>query len=483
MTDPVRAVTSVTPETKQPPPPDPTCSEGATEPRRTPEPIDAQATPETPAAEPVAAEPMAAGLMAAGPVAAEPAGAGPTAARPMAAEPAAAAQPIAAQPIAGRSAAAQSEAVVESAAITQPSPAARLAVGVEPSLAGQPGEIPAETPAEAVAPAPGQAAAQLFGEAAAPTLRRGASRSPRRSLWFAMLLATALTLAGASFAVGAYQADAAPETVVLRYFQALQDGDAAVALGLGDVPSGAHDLLTPGVLAAQNRTAPITDVVLRDVQRDGDDAIVDVSYTVGLRSMRDSVAVRRVGHGWRLSRSALAVTFTSNGGSAFATFAGARVPDGDYLMFPGAVPITYDSPDLELDPQFAVLRFIDPGGIDVRAEVTDAGKWTIVRALRAALVRCLAGTFPDEPLCPVPDVESGVPGSLRGTVVKVDAATLDWTVNSTDGEIDITGSVSIKGTYQELDRNNIASARSTDGTTLRAHCYPSSPGTIEWGVA
>ncbi|HYS38147.1 MAG TPA: hypothetical protein VEO01_21215, partial [Pseudonocardiaceae bacterium] len=55
--------------------------------------------------------------------------------------------------------------------------------------------------------------------------------------WFALLLATAVMLAGASIAVGAYQGAGDPATVVRSYFAAVAAGDAAGALGYGDLPA------------------------------------------------------------------------------------------------------------------------------------------------------------------------------------------------------------------------------------------------------
>jgi len=244
---------------------------------------------------------------------------------------------------------------------------------------------------------------------------------------------------------------------VLQYFQALQNGDAAAALGFGTVPAGSHDLLTPTVLAAQNAIAPIDGVAVKDVLPSGDSAVVDVTYTVGRQAEQDSVSVARHGHGWRLDDSAIPVHLNPTGGSALASFAGDQVPGGDYLMFPGAVPVTYDTPDLELVPYASVVRFVGNGSVDVEAAVTAVGMTAVVPALRGALAQCLAGRSDAQPLCPVPDDDQDVPGSLRGTVTGVDPGKLDVTVVSADGRIDIAGTVSVKATYQELDRNNIAS--------------------------
>lgn len=305
-----------------------------------------------------------------------------------------------------------------------------------------------------------------------------------RAFWFTLLLATALTLAGTSFVIGAYEADAMPDTVVRQYFAALEDGDAAAALGYGAVPTGSHDLLTPAVLAAQNATGSIEGLAVRDVQSSGNTAVVDITYTVGLaggpHTVRDSVPVVRRGHGWRLAQSAIPVNLNPDGGSALATLAGADVPTGDFLMFPGAVPVTYATPNLQLQSSSSVLRFVDGGTLDVEASVTDQGRRTILPALRTALVACLAGKSPAQPLCPVPDARSDVPGSLRGTVTDVNPNTIGMTVNTGDGKIDITGTVYVSATYQQLDQNNMATDQRTTATTIKAYCYATTPTTIGW---
>lgn len=304
------------------------------------------------------------------------------------------------------------------------------------------------------------------------------------AFWFALLLATALTLGGAAFAVGAYRAATLPETVVRQYFAALQDGDAAAALGYGGIPDGSRALLTAGVLAAQNAAGPIGAVTVRQVRTAGDTALVDVTYTVDLPSgpdqVRDTVSVLRHGSGWRLERSAIAVTLNPDGGSSLATFAGSAVPAGDFLMFPGALPVRYATPNLELQPSSAVLRFVDAGTVDVQAAVTPEGERAILPALRTILTACLAGTATVQPLCPVPDPLADVPGSLRGTLTAVDPNTLGLTVGTADGKIDIVGTVGVRASYQQLDQNNMATAQHTTATTLRAYCFATAPRTIDW---
>lgn len=314
-------------------------------------------------------------------------------------------------------------------------------------------------------------------------------RSPGRYqgvFWFALLASVAAVLAGGSITFGAYQGAADPATVVRQYFAALADGDAAGALGYGDVPSGHHELLTSDVLAAQNAIAPLGSVVVSAVHQHGNGAVVDVTYSLAFASGRttvhDAIPVTRHGHDWRLVRSAVPVAITPGDGSTLASFAGAAVPNGDYAMFPGAVPVTYSTPNLAPDPASAQLRFGDAGLLEINAVVSPAGRRLITPALRAALVACLAGKGNPQPLCPVPDSAVSVPGSLHGKVTDK-SPSLVLIVNSTNGKIDITGETNVAATYQKLDDNNIASSTTAKTVDVHAHCFATVPGTIIWDAS
>jgi hypothetical protein len=306
--------------------------------------------------------------------------------------------------------------------------------------------------------------------------------------WFGLLLATAVTLAGASITIGAYQAAADPAAVVRAYFAALSAGDAAGALGYGDVPAGRHDLLTADVLAAQNAVAPISDVtVLRVLHPNPTIAVVGIGYTLDFASgpavVSDFVAVSRRGHDWRLVESAVPEKLDPGNGSTLATFAGSTVPTGDYPMFPGAVPIVYHTPNLEADSSSRVVRFTGTGDMQVNAQVTAVGRKSIAPAVQAALAACLAGRGAPQALCPVPDPETAVPGSLRGRTTGKPGAGLQLIVTSSDGEIDISEEATVSGTYQSLDENNLAGATTVKSVGLRAHTFATAPGKIMWATS
>jgi hypothetical protein len=303
-----------------------------------------------------------------------------------------------------------------------------------------------------------------------------------RMPWFALAMAVLVLLGGASVATGAVLSGGSPETVVRGYFAALADGDAAGALGYGQVPPGRHTLLTPAVLAAQNSFGQVQDLAIRHVVVAGSTAEVDVRYTVALRTgpvrVSDAVHLVRRDSGWRLLRSAVPVRLAAGNGRELASIAGAALPGGRVLMFPGAVPVGFDTPNLLLAAGSRVLRFADSGYLNVGAAVSPAGRRAIVPALIAALRACLAGRAAAEELCPLPDSAAGVPGSLRGRVFG--EPTLTLRVQSADGRIDIRADVPVYAAYQQLDDNNLASSQSVETASVSAFCYASSPAAVSW---
>jgi hypothetical protein len=150
-------------------------------------------------------------------------------------------------------------------------------------------------------------------------------------------------------------------------------------------------------------------------------------------------------------------------------------------MFPGAVPISYDSPDLELAAASRVVRFADSGVLSVEAAVSTAGRAAIAAGVRVALTACLAGRSVVQALCPTPDAVAGVPGSLRGRLTG--PVTLSFQVDLPDGVITVHGSAPVVGTYQQLDENNIPSMETVRSTGLSADVAATTPGTLRWNAS
>lgn len=332
----------------------------------------------------------------------------------------------------------------------------------------------------------------MANDSAAPPQQPAAAttvevRPRRQSFWFGLMVAVAVAMAGSSFAVDAYLAENQPQSVVESYFAALSRGDAAAALGYGTVPDGRRDLLTNQVLAAQNAIATIDNVTIVAVHQDGDNATVNIRYTLPLPTgdqvVFDRVPVVRAGHGWRLARSAVRETIGQDNGSQLATIAGSAVPSGDYLMFPGAVPAVFHTPNLVLSTPARLVQFAGDGTLLVNADVSPAGRKTIGAALNTAFDQCLAGKAPTQVLCPLPDPTLGVPGSLLGTSPDPPAKSVSVLVGSADGRIDITGSVAVQARYQKLDVNNLAVRTDVTMIDVRAHTFATQPSVIVWDAS
>ena len=164
-----------------------------------------------------------------------------------------------------------------------------------------------------------------------------------------------------------------------------------------------------------------------------------------------------------------------------ATFAGAALPTVQQVLFPGALPVTFDTRSLQLTADSGVIRFAGADSLDLAVEVSASGTSQIDAAVNRALAACVAATVATA-LCPVPSTTArAVPGTLRGTLVG-GSTTVQTTVgDDADGTIDISGSFLVNGTYQALDYNNqVSTAKGRRTVTFNAHCYATSPGQIVW---
>jgi hypothetical protein len=247
-------------------------------------------------------------------------------------------------------------------------------------------------------------------------------------------------------------------------------------------------LLTSTVLRAQLKLAPIEDFHVTSTDRDGDAANVSVSYTLAFpgspQSVRDRVEVLRQGHSWHLAATAVRTHFDLIQALDTARVAGAGLPDGDVLMFPGAAPVTLASSYLQLDPASTEVRFLGGGAAELTVEVSATGRSHVLAALQTALHSCLAGSPTASPLCPLPS-DRYVPGSLRGSVPASTVERLTLTVTDDPaGVIAVDGgSVRVTGRYQVLDFNNRRVAKKGSVSLPIAATVPArSPAVVHWTV-
>lgn len=318
---------------------------------------------------------------------------------------------------------------------------------------------------------------------------RSLPRRHRVLFWGAVVVALAAAGGGGALAITAYQEETAPERVVLDYLTAVAGGDAAGALAYGALPEGEPDLLTAEVLAAQRAIAPISAITVEVVLEPGDVASAQVSYeldfSTGSQTVQDTIRLTREGRTWRLATVAVPVTMRVTNGANRATVAGAEIPDGLHLLFPGALPIAFDTENLGLEVETRVVRFAQEGDLEESAELSEAGVAAVGAALDAALAACLDGTAAARTLCPLPADARAVPGSLTGTLAEpASEVVLIETTVGYSGRVRISGEVTVTGEYQQLDFNNQRIVKSGDLVVeLLAVCYATSPETIIWRTA
>lgn len=311
----------------------------------------------------------------------------------------------------------------------------------------------------------------------------GPRRHPR-AFWSAVLLAVALIATGTVVAVTGYLRSNGPDGVVTAYFTALARGDAPGALALGPVPDAPHTLLTSTVLREQLDIAPVRDVGVGPVDRHGATATVRVEYTLGFAGratpVKDVVGTRLVDGTWRLQRSAATTQLQVVRGADRATILGGPVPEGAVGLFPGAVPIRFDTAFLELDPAHSAVTFAGDPTTQVFPQVAPAGERAVDAAIGVALGHCLAGV--SDVRCPLPDGGRAVPDSVRGQVVGALSKALSVDLaDGAAGVLRVTGDLRVRGSYRVLSFRNVTTTRS--GTfTLRvlARAYAHAPVVISW---
>lgn len=302
----------------------------------------------------------------------------------------------------------------------------------------------------------------------------------RAGYWAAVVIAAAALFAGSLYAYLAYRQTSGPDGTVRGYFAALERGDAASALGFGDVPAGPTALLTDEVLAEQEAIAPLRDVSIDAVAEHGDHASVEVSYRLhfafGDRTYRSVLSVVKRDSGWRLTSTVVALRINVEQAVDRMNFAGTTAPSGRVLMFPGALPIRFDTPYLRVDPGTDSVQF-GARSLDVRIEPTAAARQRLTARLREQLQVCVQSGRTTV-ACPLPSPNT-IPGSLHG---RLSAVRCTYTVTSeASGAISISGSAFFVGRYRTLTYDNVAEThRGRLALPVQAVVYPLRPLAVQF---
>ena len=265
------------------------------------------------------------------------------------------------------------------------------------------------------------------------------------------------------YAYDGYRNGSGADGAVRGYLHALADGDAPAALSYGTIPSGGQSFLTSEVLAQQLKLAPIHGITIGTDVAVGDATKVSFSYDLafsrGSQHVSDTVLVRKVGDRWRLARVAVPVVISVLAAQDRSTLAGAAIPTTPTLLFPGAVPVVFDSPYLRLALASDQVFLSHNSDLVLTVELAPTARTAVLAKLTTMLAECgHGGTGTALARCPVPSPEF-VPGSMSGTLA-VQSSSLAMEIDSSAiGTISITGNATFNGAYKQLDFNDVAHAR------------------------
>jgi hypothetical protein len=320
-------------------------------------------------------------------------------------------------------------------------------------------------------------------------------RARHRGLaWLAAVIALFVLVGGGYLAISSYLSSAEPGDVAVAYFNSLARGDAARALSYGPVPVGDRRYLSAEVLKAQLAAGAISaPQVISIAKTPGhpNSSTVNLSYRLTSpggddRTVTDVIPMIRQDRHWWLAASAVTTRVGLKQATQRATFAGTAVPDQPVLLFPGALPIRFDTPNLELSDAGSTVTFNASDNSRVDVEASPAGISAARSSVGTALAACLAASSTDV-FCPTPGNGSSavraVPGSLRGTLAPKATDGLTVTVpNDPHGLFVVAGTVTVNGKYLALNYTNIATpmADPAISVTISADCYVTSVGAVTW---
>lgn len=313
------------------------------------------------------------------------------------------------------------------------------------------------------------------------------ARRHRALYWTCVVVAVAALIGGGVVGYVSYADTGGPAGAVRGYFAALVRGDAPAALAFGDIPAGPRDYLTRAVLREQQRLAPMRDVHVTSTSRSGNNATVAVSYRLqfgaGTQQFSDEVGVQQRHGTWHLTTVAVSTSLQLAQAEDRARILDTTVPTEPVLLFPGAIPITFDTPYLQLSAATSSVQLDGSAATKLIVEVSPQGRSAVLAGLRTLFMPCLAGSPSADLRCPLP-TSRGVPGSLHGAITGAFAP--DATVAVSDvaaGRLDVTAHVKVRGSYQALDFSDLPVAHSgTVSVLLSASAYATTPLRLTWQV-
>jgi hypothetical protein len=206
----------------------------------------------------------------------------------------------------------------------------------------------------------------------------------------------------------------------------------------------------------------------------------ELAFAGAAQKVTATVPVSHASGRWRLKAVAVASQLRTDTAHQRVVTFGPPPANGTSLMFPGAVPLTFDTPLLTLDPASDHVEFGSSPITQVLVDASPTGIKTARAAVLANLRACLAGSGVGA--CPQPS-QRYVPGSLRGTLTSASPA-LSVSVTGAAGVLTVSGSVSVSGTYERLTFANRGVAGSgTVQLPISAQSYAVPPLRFVWGDA
>jgi hypothetical protein len=202
-----------------------------------------------------------------------------------------------------------------------------------------------------------------------------------------------------------------------------------------------------------------------------------LAYPDGNRPQRAVLRLRRRGGGWRLLRVAGTTRLVVTPASQRSSVLGKVVPNRVVAMFPGAPPISFDTPYLQVSSRSTPIRLSTGAVTIVRPAVSRAGRLAASVWLQHVLGRCLSsgGTA-----CPLPPGRV-VPGSVRGHRVGALNAFRVRLVHSPLGIVSVEANVEVAARYRVLTFRNVAVNRHGRITLrLRTSGYVTAPLRLGW---
>ena len=184
------------------------------------------------------------------------------------------------------------------------------------------------------------------------------------------------------------------EETVEGYLTAIADGDAETALSFIYAPESSSPLLTDEVLAASQKLAPLTDIVIGEPDVTGGYALVPVTYSIGDTPVTTEISVSQDSDGWKITGGTGQLSVYQLDGLE-PTINGVPV-SGEYVdAFPGAYEygVTVDGFALEGENVIIVTapsEYPDTSGMNavLTPEAADAFR----QAVSASVDACIAST-------------------------------------------------------------------------------------------